>query len=55
MYTLGIRPEEACLIPRNSAEIVRKHYVRLEQDGTKVHAMARIQQAYGATTVRQII
>ena len=43
---LRVKPEEACLILRNSAEVVRKHYIRLEQDGTKVDAMARIQLAY---------
>jgi integrase len=31
----GIRPEQACLILRNSAEVVRAHYIRLEQEGTK--------------------
>jgi hypothetical protein len=38
-----MRPEQAC---RNSAEVVRRHYVRLEQEGTKVDAMARLEQAY---------
>jgi hypothetical protein len=38
--------KEACLILRNSAEVVRRHYIRLEQEGTKVDAMARLEQAY---------
>jgi hypothetical protein len=41
-----MRPEQACLILRNSAEVVRRHYIRLEQEGTKVDAMARLEQAY---------
>jgi len=40
-----MRPEQACLI-RNSAEVVRRQYIRLEQEGTKVDAMARLEQAY---------
>jgi len=42
-----MRPEQACLILRNSAEVVRRHYIRLEQEGTKVDAMARLEQASG--------
>src|SRR5215467_9212976 len=30
LYRLGVRPEEAALILRNSPEIVRNHYLRLE-------------------------
>jgi len=41
-----LAPEQACLILRNSAEVVRRHYIRLEQEGTKVDAMARLEQAY---------
>ena len=41
-----MRPEQACLILRNSAEVVRRHYTRLEQEGTEVDAMARLEQAY---------
>jgi hypothetical protein len=40
-----MRPEQACLI-RNSAEVVRRHYIRLEHEGTKVDTMARLEQAY---------
>ena len=46
LYRCGMRPEKACLILRNSAEVVRRHYIRLEQEGTKVGAMARLEQAY---------
>ena len=44
-YRSGMRPEQAGLILRNSAEVVR-HYIRLEQEGTKVDAMAGLGQAY---------
>ena len=46
LYRCGMRPEQACLILRNSAEVVRRHYIRLEQEGTKVDAMARLEKAY---------
>ena len=46
LYRCGMRPEKACLILRNTAEVVRRHYIRLEQEGTKVDAMARLEQAY---------
>jgi hypothetical protein len=46
LFRLGVPPEQACLILRNSVEVVRRHHIRLEQDGTKVHAMARLEQAY---------
>ena len=45
LYRCGMRPEQACLI-RNSAEVVRRHYIRLEHEATKVDAMARLEQAY---------
>ena len=55
LFRLGVPPEQACLILRNSAEVARRHYIRLEQDGTKVDAMARLEQAYEhcAATVQQ--
>lgn len=55
LYRCGMRPEQACLILRDSAEVVRRHYIRLEQEGTKVDAMARLEQAYEqcAATVQQ--
>lgn len=57
LYRCGMRPEQACLVLRNSAEVVRRHYIRLEQEGTKVDAMGWFEQAYNAcaTTVGQII
>ena len=57
LYRCGLRPEQACLILRNTAEVVRAHYIRLEHEGTKTDAMSRFEQAYDAcaTTVRQII
>jgi integrase len=51
LYRCGMRPEQACLILRNSAEVVRRHYIRLEQEGTKVDAMARLEQAYDQCAV----
>jgi hypothetical protein len=55
LYQLGMRPEKACLILRNSPEVVSKHYLRLEQEGVKVHAMTGFEQAYNdvcAATVK---
>lgn len=46
LYRLGVRPEEAALILRNTPEVIRKHYLRLEQVGAKVDAMARLEQAW---------
>lgn len=57
LYRLGMRPEEACLVLRNSAEVVRKHYLRLEQEGTRIDAMARLEHAFNecATGVGHIV
>ena len=54
LFELGVRPEEAALILRNSPEVVRAHYIKLEKAGKKVDAMARLEQAYdaGAVTVQ---
>ena len=30
----------------SSSSVVRRHYIRLEEEGTKVDAMARLEQAY---------
>jgi integrase len=46
LFELGVRPEEAALILRNSPEVVRRHYIKLEQAGKKVDAMTRLEQAY---------
>jgi len=35
LFELGVRPEEAALILRNSPEAVRRHYLQLEQSGKK--------------------
>ena len=48
LYRCGLGLKEACLTLRNSAEVVRAHYIRLEQEGTKIDAMARHEQAYNA-------
>jgi hypothetical protein len=40
LYRLGMKPEEACLILRNSADVVRKHYLRPEMEATKIDAAA---------------
>ena len=37
---LRVKPEEACLILRNSPEVVRKHYIRLLQEDTKADVRA---------------
>jgi len=56
LYRLGMKPEEACLILRNSAEVVRRHYLRLEQEGTRIDARVRLEQAFNkcGTTVGQM-
>ena len=46
LFELGVRPEEAALILRNSPEVVRRHYIKLEQAGKKMDAMTRVEQAY---------
>jgi len=46
LYKLGVRPEEAALILRNTPEVVRRHYIRLEHTGTKSDAMHLLEQAY---------
>jgi hypothetical protein len=33
LFELGVRPEAAALILRNSPEVVRHHYLKLEQAG----------------------
>lgn len=51
LFKLGVRPEEACLILRNSAEVCRAHYIRLESEGVKVDAMTKLEQAFEACAV----
>jgi len=38
LFELGVRPEEAALILRNSPEVIRRHYLKLEQSGKKADA-----------------
>ena len=45
LFELGVRPEEAALILRNSPEVVRRHYIKLEQAGKKID-VARLEQPY---------
>ena len=51
LFELGVRPEEAALILRNTLEVVRRHYLKLEQTGKKADAMARLEQAYDECAV----
>ena len=51
LFELGVRPEEAALILRNNRDVVRAHYIKLEEAGKKVDAMARLEQAYDACAV----
>jgi len=46
LFRLGYKAEEAALILRNSPEVVRKHYIRLQQEGVRQDAMNRLEQAY---------
>lgn len=52
LYRCGMRPEQACLILRNSAEVVRRPYIRLEQEGTKVDRWPGLSRL--TTPVRQL-
>jgi hypothetical protein len=45
LFELSVRPEEPALILRNSRDVVRAHYIKLEKAGKKVDAMARLEQA----------
>jgi hypothetical protein len=46
LFRLGYKAEEAALVLRNSPEVVRKHYIRLQQEGVRQDAMNRFEQAY---------
>ena len=54
LYLLGVPSEVAALVLRNSPEVVREHYIKLEKEGRKVGAMELLAQAYDecATTVQ---
>ena len=51
LYRLGVKPEQACLVLRNSPEVCRRHYIRLEQEGVRVDAMARLEEAFNDCAV----
>jgi len=46
LFRLGYKAEEAALILRNSPEVARKHYIRLQQEGVRQDTMNRFEQAY---------
>jgi len=46
LWRLGVPVEEAALILRNSPEVCRKHYLRLDDGVSKQSAMDRLEQAY---------
>ena len=46
LWRLGVPVEEAALILRNSPEVCRKHYLRLDAAVHKQSAMERLEQAY---------
>jgi integrase len=51
LYHLGVPPEEACLMLRNTAEVCRKHYLRLDQAKSKAKSVAAYDAAYEAQPV----
>lgn len=51
LWSLGIRVEEACLILRNSPEVCRKHYLRLDAAVSKAETMAKLEAAYDKTEI----
>jgi hypothetical protein len=57
LYKLGVPPEKACLILRNSAEVCRRHYLKLEAEGVKVDTMTKLEQAFNAApdSVQQLV
>jgi len=46
LWELGVPPEVACLILRNSEAICRKHYIRLDGQKKKIGAMSRLETAW---------
>ena len=46
LWRLGVAVEEACLILRNSPEVCRKHYLRLDAAVSKAETMAKLEAAY---------
>ena len=46
LYGLGVPPEVACLILRNSREVCSNHYIRLDAGKKKTEAMDRLEAAF---------
>jgi hypothetical protein len=46
LWKLGIPVEEAAMILRNSPEVCRKHYLRLDASVSKQNAMDTLEKAY---------
>ena len=55
LFRFGYKAEESALILRNSPEVVRKHYIRLQQEGVRQDAMNRLEQAYNEAMEKQNI
>lgn len=47
LHDIGIPPEIACLVLRNSEEVVKRHYIKLDREMHKRKAMARLGRAVG--------
>jgi hypothetical protein len=46
LWRLGVPVEEASLILRNSPEVCRRHYLRLDAAASKQSAMDTLEKAY---------
>lgn len=51
LWSLGVPVEKACLMLRNSPEVCRRHYLRLDAGVSKQGAMDTLEQAYDAEVV----
>ena len=51
LWKLGVPVEEAALILRNSPEVCRKHYLRLDTTASKQSAMDTLEKAYEDQTI----
>ncbi len=47
LHDIGVPPEVACLVLRNSEEVVKRHYIKLDKEMHKRKAMARLERAVG--------
>ena len=45
LHDLGVPPEIACLVLRNSEEVVKRHYIKLDKEKHKSRAMQRLGRA----------